>query len=191
MSRKTGRFYQNTPASTWIGPPPFSGTEIAVISVFENGGLDTLSPSSYSWDVKSGLIKIEFGIEEHTGYALYEYEDGSASESGITINCGCGSEDQEKSSANVNQQTDVKIAEASADVVMIDYKATSPYGDIETGRLVLIRKGALVSVDAERSYQDELLPLEFSAIILFDGVYLRISPEPGTSAVFSFTTKTL
>jgi hypothetical protein len=188
--RRNGRFIITEPSTVWLHILTEGYKEITVVGVFSADGEDTHPPESYTWSVVDRLIKIDFGIDGQSGYAVYEYDDGEESDPRVTVNCG-SSTLEKVSSVNVIEETDVNVGDASADIAIIDYKAEAPSGPIEAGRLILIRKGIEATVDAERFYQDELLPLEFSASVHVNGLYLTITPDTGASAVFSYTVKTL
>lgn len=86
--RYRDRFMVDTPSSTWLNLAPEGRKEIVVVGVFSADGASTHSPDTYNWDVVDRMIKVDFGVEEHTGYAIYEYDDGKEGGPGVTVNCG-------------------------------------------------------------------------------------------------------
>lgn len=83
--RRTAKVTQSESASTWLHLVDDGYTDIMVLSVFSSDGEDTINPDTYSWDVVDLMIKIDFGLESHSGYFVYEYDDGTDSQ---TISSG-------------------------------------------------------------------------------------------------------
>lgn len=85
--RRIEKFVQETPASVWLHLVQEGHTDIIILGVFGNEGRNTLATSEYNWDVVSGMIKIDHGLDAPTGYVLYEYDDGTQEAApGIVIN---------------------------------------------------------------------------------------------------------
>jgi hypothetical protein len=87
MSRRHDKFIVVEASRAWLHLVPEGRKEITIVGVFGADGRSTHAVGSYVPDVRDGLIKIEFGVEEHVGYAIYEYEDGLDAPC-ITVNCG-------------------------------------------------------------------------------------------------------
>lgn len=126
---------------------------------------------------------IDFGFDVHIGYAKYswvEYVEDGADQNSVIVNvnnsdcCDNATPVDEFKTVSFANDKDIKVAELSANCVMIDYLLKSNNGEMEAGRITII-DGVDIKLDASRNFNNDLLPVDFSANRNNDAINLHIS----------------
>jgi len=181
-------FEQRTPASQWEIPVNFGMLFPEVDSLFELNR--TYMNADYQVILQDDKMVINFGLEEHSGYAKFswvEYTQGdSCSPQGITVNIDNATDGlgDTKTKAFL-ENTLIPITVSTTDSAILYYRVINTTGKIETGMIMIVNDSNL-GLNAERHANEALLPLEFSVSKNEQNLYLGITAQDQETYTFSY-----